>query len=394
MKKLISCVLALVLALSLVPSAFAAEGASVDKFTDVPADAWYRDELAYALHNGYISGTSETTFDPDALVTRGQFVTILGRMLGADTSKYTTTEFEDVDMKSWYGPYVEWARDKGIVNGISSKAFSPTNNITVEQVGTILDNCIRKMGLQTKGTPVTYNDMSKVSKWAVSSMTTMSLFNLLPTDAAGNVNPSSFATRAYSTSSLVRLAKSSGLGTEPATVGTIGPDTIVDETQSAAYQSDATAAAVKRIHDELWDGGVITSSSTEKEKAIAYYDWMCQFCRYGVGKHLGYEEYQSHMAYGALVNGYAVCDGFAHAYKALLDYEGIECKFVGDYEKHHAWNEAILDGKEYHIDVSHSAGQAIGSDGRYNEETASFIRDKWFMDEDDWLNKHFGPTMD
>ena len=46
MKKLISCVLALVLALSLVPSALAAEGASVDKFTDVPADAWYRDELA------------------------------------------------------------------------------------------------------------------------------------------------------------------------------------------------------------------------------------------------------------------------------------------------------------------------------------------------------------
>mgnify|MGYP002508370894 CR=1 FL=1 len=34
----------------------------------VPADAWYRDELAYALHNGYISGTSETTFAPDALI--------------------------------------------------------------------------------------------------------------------------------------------------------------------------------------------------------------------------------------------------------------------------------------------------------------------------------------
>ena len=44
--------------------------------------------------------------------------------------------------------------------------------------------------------------------------------------------------------------------------------------------------------------------------------------------------------------------------------------------------------------MSHSAGQAIGSDGRYNEEIASLWRDKWFMDEDDWLNKHFGPTMD
>ena len=75
MKKLISLMVAMVMCLSLVPSAFAAEAASVDKFTDVPADAWYRDELAYALHNGYISGTSETTFAPDALVTRGQCVT-------------------------------------------------------------------------------------------------------------------------------------------------------------------------------------------------------------------------------------------------------------------------------------------------------------------------------
>ena len=66
MKKLISVFLTVVMALALVPGAFAAEAASVDKFTDVPADAWYRDELAYALHNGYISGTSETTFAPDA----------------------------------------------------------------------------------------------------------------------------------------------------------------------------------------------------------------------------------------------------------------------------------------------------------------------------------------
>ena len=84
MKKLISVFLTVVMALALVPGAFAAEAASVDKFTDVPADAWYRDELAYALYNGYISGTSDETFDSDALVDRGQFVTILGRMLQVD----------------------------------------------------------------------------------------------------------------------------------------------------------------------------------------------------------------------------------------------------------------------------------------------------------------------
>ena len=215
MKKLISCVLALVLALSLVPSALAAEGASVDKFTDVPADAWYRDELAYALHNGYISGTSETTFAPDALVTRGQFVTILGRMVNADVSQFKTTQFKDVNITSWYGPYVEWARSTGIVNGISSTQFAPTNNITVEQMGVMVSNCISKPSMSPKAAPVVYSDMSSVSTWAVSGVEAMAKYNLLPVDAASNINPHKQATRSECTVSLVRLAKAMGLGEAP-----------------------------------------------------------------------------------------------------------------------------------------------------------------------------------
>ena len=72
-KKLLSLALALVMCLSLVSSALAAETVSAaDKFTDVPNGAWYLDELEYAVHNGYISGTSASTFSPDAQVTRGQ----------------------------------------------------------------------------------------------------------------------------------------------------------------------------------------------------------------------------------------------------------------------------------------------------------------------------------
>lgn len=87
MRKFVSLILSLTICFSLIPSAFAVETVSADnKFTDVPASAWYLDELNYALANGYISGTGDNTFSPSGNITRGQFVTILGRMLGVSTS--------------------------------------------------------------------------------------------------------------------------------------------------------------------------------------------------------------------------------------------------------------------------------------------------------------------
>ena len=346
MKKLISMLMTVVMVLALVPSAFAAEGASVDKFTDVPADAWYRDELAYALHNGYISGTSETTFAPDALVTRGQFVTILGRMVNADVSQFKTTQFEDVDITSWYGPYVEWARSTGIVNGISSKEFAPTNNITVEQMSVMVSNCISKLSLSPKAAPVVYSDMSSVSTWAVSGVEAMAKYNLIPVDAASNINPHKQATRSECTVSLVRLAQSTGIGVAPS-ASSSSSDSGIDVVEK-----------VKSIHDELWTSGQIKSSMTEKEKAIAYMRWVCENCSYKTGEDavnvFGQPKWVVDCAYGPLIVGIGDCDGLAHAYKELLDYEGIPCKFAAEWKpghlQGHAWNVLTLDGVDYKID--------------------------------------------
>ena len=355
MKKLISCVLALVLALSLVPSAFAEEAASVDKFTDVPADAWYRDELSYALHNGYISGTSETTFAPDALVTRGQFVTILGRMVDADVSQFKTTQFEDVDITSWYGPYVEWARSTGIVNGISSKAFAPTNNITVEQMSVMVSNCISKLSMSPKAAPVVYSDMSSVSTWAVSGVEAMAKYNLLPVDATSSINPHKQATRAECTVSLVRLAQSTGMGVAPNVDA--GDGWVTDYSYYDLYREDpAVVAKISSIHDELWTSGAIKSGMTEKEKAIAYFRWMCENTRYGsnVGPYDSEDgiTMEYHSSYGPLILGKGVCDGLSYAYRHLLATEGIYCRTILSEERNHAWNVVTLDGKEYEIDTT------------------------------------------
>ena len=391
MKKLISGVLALVLALSLVPSAFAAEGASVDKFTDVPADAWYRDELAYALHNGYISGTSETTFAPDALVTRGQFVTILGRMVNADVSQFKTTQFEDVDITSWYGPYVEWARSTGIVNGVSSTQFAPDNKITVEQMSVMVSNCISKLSLSPKAAPVVYSDMSSVSTWAVSGVEAMAKYDLLPVDAANNVDPHKQATRSECTVSLVRLAQSTGMGVAPNADAV--DELVTDHSSFDIYGADPSVVAkISSVHDELWASGAIRSGMTEKEKAIAYFRWMCENTRYGsnVGPNDSEDgiALEYHSSYGPLILGKGVCDGLSYAYGNLLKSEGISCRVIIDNEIDHAWNVVTLDGKEYKIDLVEGVRFTSWADGSLSEVAfdnnvqKQFYPDEWRAEQD------------
>ena len=396
-KKLLSLALALVMCLSLMPSAFAAEGASVDKFTDVPADAWYREELAYAVYNGYISGTSATTFSPEGNITRGQFVTILGRMLKVDTGAYTSSKFTDVDASSWYGPYVAWAASEGYVNGTSSTTFAPGNNITVEQMGTILANYIGKsdVTLQMSSDAIGYADYASISGWARDNMELMALYNLLPVDGKGNVSPRKAATRAEAAVSLVRLAQSAGWGTAP-----------VGGTHTTSGEYDALAdAKAQSIHDELWASCAIKSSMSEKEKAVVYFRWMCENTNYGCRsfenpdvdidfREMDYTEYpwESYRACGPLLLGKGVCEGLANAYYKLLSTEGIQSYVKKEtsqgHRVGHAWNIVTLDGREYEIDLTEGTSVTKWANGSLSEVLfkanvqKQFYPDEWQAEQD------------
>lgn len=279
-------------------------------------------------------------------------MTILGRMLKVDTSAYTSSKFTDVDMKSWYGPYVAWAASEGYVNGTSSTTFAPGNNITVEQMGTIIANYIGKSGvvLQTSSDVIGYADYSSISGWARDNMELMALYNLLPVDGEGNVSPRKAATRAEAAVSLVRLAQSAGRGTAPA-----------EQVSTSDYAAEV-AAKVESIHNELWATGKITASMTEKEKAIAYFRWMCINCVYDDDWFADPDldiydiEAELHSAYGPLILGRGVCDGLAEAYKVLLETEGISCEVLEEtkpgHRYGHAWDIVMLDGESFKIDMT------------------------------------------
>ena len=111
-----------------------------NSFADVKNSSWYYDAVAYASSHSLFSGTSSTTFSPGAPMTRGMFVTVLGRMAGVDGADYGGSAFLDAPAGSWYSPFVAWASENHIVSGAGDGRFLPNKEITREQMALILYN--------------------------------------------------------------------------------------------------------------------------------------------------------------------------------------------------------------------------------------------------------------
>lgn len=106
-------------------------------FTDVKADAYYYDAVLWAVEKGVTSGTSSTTFSPDATVTRGQTVTFLYRNAGSPEVS-GTMPFTDVEADAYYAKAVQWAVQQKITTGTSETTFSPMSDCTRGQIVTFL----------------------------------------------------------------------------------------------------------------------------------------------------------------------------------------------------------------------------------------------------------------
>ena len=101
-------------------------------------DEYTQDNIEYLYEEGIMNGTSSTTFSPHDYYTRSMFVTMLGRMMDVDPADYPSSPFRDVPAGRWDAPYVAWAADNGIVNGIGEGKFNPTGVITLEQYSAII----------------------------------------------------------------------------------------------------------------------------------------------------------------------------------------------------------------------------------------------------------------
>ena len=263
---------ALLCAMALAPLT-GARAASAGDFGDVSSGAWYYDAVDFVAKKGLFSGTSPTEFSPKVNMTRGMFITVLGRYVGVDDASWragtvtgndvnlrkgagTSTDvigsldkgdtvtilsksknwyqvkagsktgyvsadylkpkyhvFSDVSYDSYYAGYAIWAFEKGIVSGDGSESvFSPNKSVTREQVCTFLNRFADVFGisLADKTGQTAFLDDGSISGWAKDSVYAMQRYGVVEGDKQGDFMPRDPANRAQAAAMFQRFDAACG----------------------------------------------------------------------------------------------------------------------------------------------------------------------------------------
>ena len=179
-----------------------------NKFEDVYVSDWYFDAVQYVYVNDMMAGTSDITFSPNQTTTRGMIVTILYRLEGEPTVTGTTA-FTDVTADQYYANAVAWAVQNGIVAGSDATTFAPNNAITREQMAAILYRYAQFKGydVSAKADLSTYIDAADVSAYATDAMAWASQTGLITGTSATTLSPAGQATRAQVATILMRFCE-------------------------------------------------------------------------------------------------------------------------------------------------------------------------------------------
>lgn len=168
---------------------------------------WGEPYIMAMIHKGLFSELINNNFYPDSPMPRGMFVTVLGRLLEVDVSKYKTSTFSDVAVSDYYSPYVAWASGNKIILGTGDNKFEPELPITREEMAVILQRCITnfKIPITSGATTGKFNDAAVISSWAVDAIALMQSAELLKGDENNNVSPQNTITNAEVVTILYRF---------------------------------------------------------------------------------------------------------------------------------------------------------------------------------------------
>ncbi|MDO5707440.1 MAG: S-layer homology domain-containing protein, partial [Andreesenia angusta] len=142
---------------------------NIEDFKDLDPDAWYANAIQEALDLNLFKGVNEDEFAPNADITRGMFVTVLGRK--ANISEVIDgREFDDVDSNAYYANSVKWAAKNGIVKGIGENLFAPEKEVTREDVAVIVDRYFKDNQENGDLEEIEFSDRDEISEYAIRSI--------------------------------------------------------------------------------------------------------------------------------------------------------------------------------------------------------------------------------
>lgn len=171
--------------------------ADTPKFSDVKKH-WAKADIEFVAARGLLSGTGADLFSPDRPMTRGMFVTALGRLAGIDAKVYKNTRFSDVKADAYYAPYVAWAAEKSIVSGMSAVAFAPDKAISRQEMAAIMTNYAKAMGYALPKTREAENfvDSGAIASWAKDAVKAIQMAEVMNGRNGNRFDPAVAATRA------------------------------------------------------------------------------------------------------------------------------------------------------------------------------------------------------
>ena len=177
-------------------------------FDDIISGSWYEDAVRYVYENGLMTGTSGSTFSPDATTTRGQIVTILWRLEDSPVVNYLM-DFADIEPEAYYGEAVRWAASEGIVGGYGNGNFGPNDAITREQLAVILYRYAQYEGYDVSGSADLsgYTDRDAISGYALEAMNWGNDASIINGTSDNTLSPQGQTTRAQVAAMLTRFCE-------------------------------------------------------------------------------------------------------------------------------------------------------------------------------------------
>lgn len=288
--------------------------ASRDFITDVNDYTPYQPQILWMYKQGLLTGTDAVgSFLPNKPVSRAEIAALLTRMV--DPALRVTPDWVVLPYHSAVG-----ATLAGLVKAPAESSIAPNIQNAAE-----VERCVRKMlSAGSNKLVLSYTSMNEESAGALAKAFVSSVKSYCE-QMYNQVNISyTLSGRAYLTFS----------------------STACSDEQLQSYRERTIAAAIA-VHDALWENGSLDYSMSQYDIAQVYFNWLCEHCVYAADAG---DASLSHLAYNALLNGSAVCDGYTGAYNLLLKLEGIECSAL--FNDSHIWTVAKLDGVRYHIDTT------------------------------------------
>lgn len=175
-------------------------------FTDITGH-WAKEHIDFVTQYGLLKGTGSDKFSPNMKMTRGMFVTALGRLSGVTGETAAKTQFTDVPSDAYYAPYVAWAAENGIVNGRKAHKFAPEQPVTRQEMAVILKNFTDNLDVEM---PVhhqeeVFYDEDKIKDWASDAIHLMQKAGILYGKENHCFDPNGTATRAEVSAVLRRI---------------------------------------------------------------------------------------------------------------------------------------------------------------------------------------------